>query len=89
MGSFEVHNIIVAQKISQQEQGPIWQKWVKKSKNGDISASPTHLFFKIQNHNVSQKREIFMKILGIENEKLVCWEKFEKKWNLLFWPISI
>ena len=71
MGSFEVHNIVAAQKISKQERGQIWQKWVKMSKNGNISTSPTHLFFKIQNHNVSQKRELFMKILGIENEKLV------------------
>ena len=71
MGSFEVHNIIAAQKISKQERGPIWQKWVKMSKNGDISPSPTHLSFKIQNHNVPWKRELFMKILAIENEKLV------------------
>ena len=59
------------------------------SKNGNISTSTTHLFFKIQNHNGPWKRELFMKILGIENEKLVYSEKFEKKWNLPFWPISI
>ena len=58
-------------------------------KNGDIRASPTHLFFKIQSHNVVQKWELFLKILGIENEKLVYSEKFEKKWNVPFWPISI
>ena len=49
------------------------------SKNGDIGTSPTLLFFKIQNHNGPQNRELFMKILGIENEKLVYSEKFEKK----------
>ena len=59
------------------------------SKNGNINASPTHLFFKIQNHNVPKKRELFMKILGIENDKLVYSEKIGKKWNLPFWPISI
>ena len=48
------------------------------SKNGNINASPTHLFFKIQNHNVPKKRELFMKILGIENDKLVYLEKLEK-----------
>ena len=69
--------------------GPIWQKWVKMSKNGSIDASPTHLIFKIQNHNVPKKRELFMKILGIENDKLVYSEKIGKKWNLPFWPISI
>ena len=58
-------------------------------KNGDISVSPTHLFFKIQKFNAPEKRELFMKILGIENEKIVYSEKFEKKWNLPFWPISI
>ena len=89
MGSFEVHNIIAAQKISKQEWGAIWQKWMKMSKNGNISTSTTHLFFKIQNHNGPWKRELFMKILGIENEKLVYSEKFEKKWNLPFWSISI
>ena len=89
MGSFEAHNIIAAQKISKQERGPIWQKWVKMSKNGNINTSPTHIFFKIQNHNGPRKRELFMKILGIENEKLVYSEKFEKKWNLPFWPILI
>ena len=52
------------------------------SKNGSIDASPTHLIFKIQNHNVPKKRELFMKILGIENEKIVYIEKFEKKWTL-------
>ena len=49
------------------------------SKNGSIDASPTHLIFKIQNHNVPKKRELFMKILGIENEKIVYSEKVEKK----------
>ena len=45
--------------------------------------------FKIKNHNVPKKRELFMKILGIENDKLVYLEKIGKKWNLPFWPISI
>ena len=49
------------------------------SKNGNINASPTHLFFKIQNHNVPKKRELFMKILAIENYKLVHSEKIGKK----------
>ena len=49
------------------------------SKNGDFSPSPTHLFFKIQSHNVVQKRDLFLRILGIENEKLVYSENFEKK----------
>ena len=47
------------------------------SKNGDISASPTHLFFKIQNYNAPEKRELFMKNLGIENEKIVSLKKSE------------
>ena len=52
---------------------------MKRSKNGSIDASPTHLIFKIQNHNVPKKRELFMKILGIENDKLVYLEKIGKK----------
>ena len=59
------------------------------SKNDSIDAFPTHLIFKIQNHNVPKKRELFMKILGIENDKLVYSVKIGKKWNLPFWPISI
>ena len=61
----------------------------KMNKNGAIGAFTTHLFFKIKNFSVSQKRELFMKILGIENEKIVYSEKVEKKWNLPYWPISI
>ena len=59
------------------------------SKNGSIDASPTHLIFKIQNHNEPKKRELFLKILNIENDNLVYLEKIGKKWNLPFWPISI
>ena len=41
---------------------------------------PLHTcFFKIQNHNVPKKRELFMKILGIKNDKLVYCGKIEKK----------
>ena len=54
------------------------------SKNGSIDASPTHLIFKIQNHNVPKKRELFMKILGIENDKLVYSVKIEKNLNSTF-----
>ena len=49
------------------------------SKNGNINASPTHLFFKIQNHNAPKKRKLFMKILGIEHDKLVYSVKIGKK----------
>ena len=60
-----------------------------KMSENEQKASTTHLFFKIQNHNVPKKRELLMQILGIENDKLVYSEKIGKKWNLPFWPISI
>ena len=80
--------IIVAQKISKQEGRILWQKWAKLKKNDEIIASPTHLLFKLQKYNVPQKNQFFMDIEGSENEKIVYIEKFEKKWNLPFWPIS-
>ena len=52
---------------------------MKRSKNGSIDASPTHLIFKIQNYNVPKKRELFMKVLNIENDNLVYLEKIGKK----------
>ena len=88
MGSFEVHMIIVAQKISEQEGRILWQKWAKLKKNDEIITSPTHLLFKLQKYNVPQKSQFFMEINGFKNEILIYIEKVEKKWNLPFWPIS-
>ena len=80
--------IIVGSKISEQEGVLLWQKWAKLKKNDEIITSPTHLLFKLQKHIVPQKSQFFMEIWGFESEEIVYIEKFEKKWDLPFWPIS-
>ena len=64
MWSFEVHYVVVAQKISPLE-------GAKYEKNYHTSAPPIHTFFELQQHNVPQKITFFMKIYGYENECIV------------------
>ena len=64
MWSFEVHYVVVAQKISPLE-------GAKYEKNHHTSAPPIHTFLKLQQHNVPQKIIFFMKIYDYENENIV------------------
>ena len=64
MWSFEVHYVVVAQKISPSE-------GAKYDKNHHISAPPIHTFFQLHQHYVPQKITFFMKIYDYENENIV------------------
>ena len=64
MWSFEVHYVVVAQKISPSE-------GAKYEKNHHISAPPIHTFFKLHQHNVPQKIIFLMKIYDYENKNTV------------------
>ena len=71
MWSFEVHYVVVAQKISPLE-------GAKYEKNHHTSAPPIHTFFKLHQRNVSQKITFCMKIYDYENKNTVQSEKLEK-----------
>ena len=60
MWSFEVHYVVVAQKISPLE-------GAKYEKNHHICAPTIHTFSKLHQHNVPQKITFFMKIYDYEN----------------------
>ena len=64
MWSFEVHYVVVAQKISPSE-------GAKYDKNHHISDPPIHTIFKLHQHNVPQKITFFTKIYDYENENIV------------------
>ena len=71
MCSFEVHYVVVAEKISPLE-------GAKFEKNHRTRDPPIHTFFKLHQHNVPQKSTIFMKIYDCENKNKVKSEKLEK-----------
>ena len=64
MWSFEVHYVVVAQKISPLE-------GAKYEKNHHTSASAIHTFFELHQHNVHQKITFFMKVYDCENKNTV------------------
>ena len=64
MWSFEVHYVVVAQKIRPLE-------GAKYEKNHHTSTPPNHTFFKLQQNNVPQKITFFMRIYYSENENIV------------------
>ena len=64
MWSFEVHYVVVAQKISPLE-------GAKYEKNHHTTAPLIHTFLKLQQHNVPQKITFFMKIYDSENKDIV------------------
>ena len=72
MWSFEVHYVVVAQKISPLE-------GAKYEENPHTWAPPIHIFFKLHKHNVPQKITFFIKIYDCENENTVQSEKTWKK----------
>ena len=64
MWSFEVHYVVLGQKISSLE-------GAKYAKIHHTSAPPIHTFFKLHQHNVPQKITFFMKIYDCENKNIV------------------
>ena len=64
MCSFEVHYVVVAQKISPLE-------GAKYEKNHHTSAPPIHIFLKLHQYHVPQKIIFFMKIYDYENQYIV------------------
>ena len=77
MWSFEVHYVVVAQKISPFE-------GAKYEKNHHTSAPPIHTSFKLHEHNVPQKITFFMKIYDFEKKNYASKWKNWKKSILLF-----
>ncbi len=71
MWSFEVHYVVVAQKISPLE-------GAQYEKNHHTSAPPIHTFFELHQHNVPQKNVFFMKVYDYENKDTVQSEKNQK-----------
>ena len=71
MWSFEVHYVVVAQKISPLE-------GAKYEKNHHIGAPPIHTFFKLQQNNIPQKITFFINIYDCENKDTVQSKKLEK-----------
>ena len=61
MWSFEVHYVVVAQKISPLE-------GAKYEENHHTGASAIHTFFELHQHNVHQKITFFMKVYDCENK---------------------
>ena len=82
MWSFEVHYVVVAQKISQLE-------WALYEKNRRTSAPPIHTFFEFHQYNVPQKIKFFMNIYDYENENTVQSEKFAKIQFYCFHPCHV
>ena len=82
MWSFEVHYVVVAQKISPLE-------GAKYEKNHHTSTPPIHTFLKLQQHNVPQKITFFMKIYDCENNITVQSEKLEKSQFYCFHPCHV
>ena len=64
MWSFEVHYVVVAQKISPLE-------GAKYEKNHHTNTPPIYTFLKLQQHNVPQKITFIMKIYDYENENII------------------
>ena len=82
MCSFEVHYVVVTQKISPME-------GAKYEEIHHTSAPPIHTFLKLQQHNVPQKITFFMKIYDCENNITVQSEKLEKSQFYCFYPLGI